>query len=859
METATGRGTRTLQRRRIIQRPRLLALLDASNARVRMLIASAGYGKTTLAEQWVASDDRCSAWYAVRRASVDVAGLALGLARACSVIVGGCDERLRAHLKAVSASTGSSTVLAEILCEDLAEWPSNAWLVIDDYQEISGSGDAESFVADLVSGCPLQTLVTSRQRPSWVNARSILYGDVLEVGQASLAMDPQEAAQVLADWSGPATSGLVALADGWPAVIGLASVSSAEIDDDGDAPVPESLYRFFAEEVFDALGEEVRDGLTLLAVAPVLDRGLADELLGVERAEFVCDTATDIGLLVERDARLELHPLARSFLEERPVVASRPAIATCLAHYRAARDWDAAFDLVVRREVPEKLEGILEAALDDLLDTARLSTIEEWCEHAAASGVAEPIVALARAETALRHGRQARAQAYAETAARSPQLAFRAFSLAGRAAHLASREDEALALYRRAEEEAGSDTDRREARWNQVMSAIDLDPGLARRALKRLRSGVTPASPREYVKAVACTLGLDTRSGRIDLREADVAWEIVSSVSDPLVETSFELIYSNTLALAARYQNALDVATTFLDTAQRFRLDFARPHGLTPAAMAYAGLRNWHAAEGCLDEAITLARAAEDAFAERFAFATLLRCLTQQGRCTIAVALPLPDLLETAPVLRSDVLASRALALAVADRLDEAKRIVCDLTRSGEGIESVILCEVVDALIALKSDDRDAFDRLHRLTEAAFMTGALDLLVTAYRAVPQVLEVLLRDTRDTDRIHRLVHQVGDSDLLRPLGYELVDGDLRGLLTRREREVYGLLCEGLSNRQIASALVISESTAKLHVQHVYDKLGVHSRYTLAVHAALERAGQATSATSTAETESSTPDV
>ena len=38
-------------------------------------------------------------------------------------------------------------------------------------------------------------------------------------------------------------------------------------------------------------------------------------------------------------------------------------------------------------------------ALDELLDTARLSTLRKWCEHASRSGLDAPIFALARSET----------------------------------------------------------------------------------------------------------------------------------------------------------------------------------------------------------------------------------------------------------------------------------------------------------------------------------------------------------------------------------------------------------------------------------------------------------------------------
>jgi non-specific serine/threonine protein kinase len=48
------------------------------------------------------------------------------------------------------------------------------------------------------------------------------------------------------------------------------------------------------------------------------------------------------------------------------------------------------------------------------------------------------------------------------------------------------------------------------------------------------------------------------------------------------------------------------------------------------------------------------------------------------------------------------------------------------------------------------------------------------------------------------------------------------------LTARELEVLGLVCEGLSNRAISERLFVSERTAQSHVQHIFDKLEVHSR-------------------------------
>ena len=53
-------------------------------------------------------------------------------------------------------------------------------------------------------------------------------------------------------------------------------------------------------------------------------------------------------------------------------------------------------------------------------------------------------------------------------------------------------------------------------------------------------------------------------------------------------------------------------------------------------------------------------------------------------------------------------------------------------------------------------------------------------------------------------------------------------DIYYLLTGREREILALLAEGLTSRQIASQLVISERTVNTHIGNIYRKLHVNNR-------------------------------
>lgn len=84
--------------------------------------------------------------------------------------------------------------------------------------------------------------------------------------------------------------------------------------------------------------------------------------------------------------------------------------------------------------------------------------------------------------------------------------------------------------------------------------------------------------------------------------------------------------------------------------------------------------------------------------------------------------------------------------------------------------------------------------------------------------------------RDADQLARALRMAAYVDLTSVLVTQLGAGPAE--LSTRESEVASLVAEGLTNRQIAERLVISERTAQNHVQHILTKMGFTTRSQIA---------------------------
>jgi DNA-binding NarL/FixJ family response regulator len=126
----------------------------------------------------------------------------------------------------------------------------------------------------------------------------------------------------------------------------------------------------------------------------------------------------------------------------------------------------------------------------------------------------------------------------------------------------------------------------------------------------------------------------------------------------------------------------------------------------------------------------------------------------------------------------------------------------------------------------------DRSDR--QLVVAAFRNGARGVFFREqpYEMLPKCLRTVLQGQVwvNTTEMNYLLEA-----LTSPQSLHLVDGNGKSVLTPRESEVAQLVTEGLSNREIAAKLDLSEHTIKNYLFRIFDKTGVSSRVALVLYA------------------------
>lgn len=174
---------------------------------------------------------------------------------------------------------------------------------------------------------------------------------------------------------------------------------------------------------------------------------------------------------------------------------------------------------------------------------------------------------------------------------------------------------------------------------------------------------------------------------------------------------------------------------------------------------------------------------------------------------------------------------------------ERAQQLLTEALRVNSGLNStVITVFCLDALAWTFDPRRDAERAAVLLGAAHGLTPAGSQVTTVYGNMARYHEeceqaarrVLGERSFDTARRRGLAMSM-DAAVAYALGAPesaTPAGSASGALTKRERQVADLVAQGLSNKQIAAKLVISQRTAQSHVEHILTKLGFTSRAQIA---------------------------
>jgi DNA-binding CsgD family transcriptional regulator len=213
-----------------------------------------------------------------------------------------------------------------------------------------------------------------------------------------------------------------------------------------------------------------------------------------------------------------------------------------------------------------------------------------------------------------------------------------------------------------------------------------------------------------------------------------------------------------------------------------------------------------------------------------------------QGRSDAAVAaIRRANAETTAPLKRAGLLPAYVEIMLAVGEIEEARNACRELEQIATSYESAMLgAMVAHARGAVELVLGDAGTALVTLRRAAEVWQALEAPYESARTRALIAQAC-RDLGDEDTgtmeleaARGIFEQLRATPDLARLGHPRPSGETHGL-SQRELEVLRLVAAGKSNREIASALVISEHTVARHLQNIFAKLGLSSRTAAAAFA------------------------
>jgi LuxR family maltose regulon positive regulatory protein len=335
-------------RRGVVDRARIRQALDGGeDATLTLVVAPAGYGKTTAVRSWCARENAALAWVNLDAGDNDPVQLWRYIATAVDRARAGLG---RGMLRRLGVAGGAVEAAIDELMNEAAGLGSNLRIVLDDIEAVK-SAECLSLIDYALGHVPpnVRVVLISRVDPALRLARLRAAGALAEVRGADLRFTAAEALELLVvrgqlELGREEIDALVERTGGWPAALVLAWLWLRTVEDPAQAV--EAFggdHRFVADylsnEVLTALDEDTRVFLYGIAVLGEFTADLCDGVLdradsAVRLAELERSNLFVSG--TERGAWFRIHPLFAEYARTH-LVSLDPSAPTRI-HQRAA-EW----------------------------------------------------------------------------------------------------------------------------------------------------------------------------------------------------------------------------------------------------------------------------------------------------------------------------------------------------------------------------------------------------------------------------------------------------------------------------------------------------------------------------------------
>jgi len=279
-------------RPKAVLRPRLLERLNeglSSGHKLTIISASAGFGKTTLVSEWIASCGRPVGWLSLDEGDNDPARFIAYLVAGLQTIEVGIGDNLLSALQSPQPPSTESILTA--LLNEITAIQDNFILVLDDYHVID-SKLVDEALTFLLEHLPPQMhlVIATREDPHLPLSRLRVRGQLTELRAADLRFTPAEAAEFLnqimgLNLSAENIAALETRTEGWIAGLQLAGLSMQGHQDTASfirsfTGSHHFVLDYLIEEVLEQQSESIRVFLLRTSILDRLCGPLCDAVLG---------------------------------------------------------------------------------------------------------------------------------------------------------------------------------------------------------------------------------------------------------------------------------------------------------------------------------------------------------------------------------------------------------------------------------------------------------------------------------------------------------------------------------------------------------------------------------------------------